>query len=431
MQIGPRFRGSIVLPKPTPKLGVNYRSMFAAPVYLSAKKVARVFGMLAVTICDKSTFRLDATNLKGALWTLTIYWSPRFPFVGLSNLLGRARKCTILFALNIGQDQQAHFRLLQTTKGETKFFSLGDLYGCPRPAVSPGYSTPQDLEELQARLLAEQMPLSIRSFAAYQAEMDRLRIPPCPQAKQARNRFRVLLNCAIRRNHARARRLLVEEMAMFRWSGHGDLAEAFEAKVQAVTAPYLLSQHGYRRSLCDIPLQVVLQELRSAMDTLARLDAPSCIACGTLLGLVRDGTLLPHDDDIDLSVHIKGASLVEVVANWKRLMETVLATMAAFRKKGFLALILPCGIEVDLFPMWILQGRLYAYPHLFGEIAEDQVFPLITREWAGVQLHTPVASERILAASYGDGWRASDPYWKFDWRLSHERFADFRNMAMR
>jgi hypothetical protein len=192
-----------------------------------------------------------------------------------------------------------------------------------------------------------------------------------------------------------------------------------------------LGVHGYRLPLAAIPLETALSELSQAMAQLAAMGAPSCITSGTLLGFVRDGKLLPHDDDIDLSLHVKGDSIPEVVANWNALMTRILDEMPAFRKEAFVAIELPCGVEVDLFPMWVLDAKVYAYPYMFGDIDEAAYFPLVAREWAGAMVHTPSVLEPVLEINYGPNWNIRDPYWKFDWPLSRERFALFLQTATR
>ena len=49
-------------------------------------------------------------------------------------------------------------------------------------------------------------------------------------------------------------------------------------------------------------------------ERLEELGRPTYISYGTLLGLVRDGRLIAHDDDVDLAVVLAGATITDVVA---------------------------------------------------------------------------------------------------------------------
>lgn len=44
------------------------------------------------------------------------------------------------------------------------------------------------------------------------------------------------------------------------------------------------------------------QVLRKLKDTFEKNDIPGFLAAGSLLGFVRDGGFMPHDDDIDVGV---------------------------------------------------------------------------------------------------------------------------------
>lgn len=71
-------------------------------------------------------------------------------------------------------------------------------------------------------------------------------------------------------------------------------------EVRAVTGDLALYSHGIMKRKADGRDGPTLKATASIIRLLARNGIRSFVAYGTLLGLVRDGELLPHDDDVDI-----------------------------------------------------------------------------------------------------------------------------------
>ena len=91
------------------------------------------------------------------------------------------------------------------------------------------------------------------------------------------------------------RRLRLEE-------GNVAAFDDFHAKFVRVLAPYTLTTHGYQTSLASQEPDEVWAEVEAIALQLAELGHECFVNSGALLGLVREGQLIGHDDDVDLAV---------------------------------------------------------------------------------------------------------------------------------
>lgn len=175
------------------------------------------------------------------------------------------------------------------------------------------------------------------------------------------------------------------------------------------------------------------EDLTSALLALEPTGSTHWITYGTLLGLVRDGVLLRHDDDIDIAM-VAGPDPERIAAamieHGFRYFENSTSSRGVVNQK-FLA---PRGSHVDisyLFP-WGTDSLVEDY-NVVGHSAARSIHPYLgvrTMTFHGVGVPVPVPSdpETYLAAQYGPGWRT--PVTSWDWIFSppnivlHLRVAD-------
>ena len=207
-----------------------------------------------------------------------------------------------------------------------------------------------------------------------------------------------------------------------------DKFAAFEGLVQQCLAPGGLTQHGYdQQTFAQIDHATVWEQVSHHLGALSDQGYRVFLNSGTLLGVVRDGKLIDHDDDIDLGIVLRARSSIGAAREWSELQERLIAldlfdpndqeTPEIYRLK-------PAGnTKIDLFPAWAEKGNFFVYPHTYGDLASSEVLPLRICERSGHPL--PAKPEMMLNVNYGTGWKVPDPLFKFPWNAANARFAPF------
>ena len=158
--------------------------------------------------------------------------------------------------------------------------------------------------------------------------------------------------------------------------------------------------------------------LQLVWELLARLKAAGCPVfpyAGTLLGLERDGRLLPNDKDADLAVWVEDFARADRTLQQLGLLKAgdvpPFANMATYVETR-------SGYSVDLFGLRrnAGTGRIEGGAWLEGQPASHQrilLLPwieLVERPSPAGAVWWPQAPQRLLEACYGD-WRTPQPEW--------------------
>ena len=150
-----------------------------------------------------------------------------------------------------------------------------------------------------------------------------------------------------------------------------------------------------------------------------KAGVPAFICYGTLLGAIRNGRLIGHDNDVDLayvSEHptpwtssarpTASSARCRTPAGWCVVVPAA-HQRAAQAERRLLALHRRLHRELGRgHPLHPLGHRVRAPP---GDRA-----PPAARQLHGRSLPGPADPERLLAATYGDGWRVPDPSFKYE-----------------
>lgn len=147
---------------------------------------------------------------------------------------------------------------------------------------------------------------------------------------------------------------------------------------------------------------------------------------GTLLGSVREGGLIGHDDDIDLAVMLDANCAKTAAQAWIRAFRALqdagldpratLRNPRVFKFKGN-------EVKIDLFPAWMEDGKIWIYPHSAGELGQAELYPLGTCQKSGLPI--PANPEAFLELNYGKGWKVPDPAFEFNWHRANKKYAEF------
>ncbi|VXB12557.1 class I SAM-dependent methyltransferase [Nocardioides sp. AX2bis] len=170
------------------------------------------------------------------------------------------------------------------------------------------------------------------------------------------------------------------------------------------------------RSRSDIASLV--EATASVIEALQQTGIEPFLAYGTLLGAVREGAVLGHDSDADLgyvSTHTDPVDVCRESYAVQRVLNAQGWRTTRYSGAAFKVLVTEADVTrgLDVFGGFLDGGRL----HLMGEIGEpferSWIFPLGTATLEGREMPVPAEPERLLAATYGPGWRVPDPAFQF------------------
>ncbi|MGY2078086.1 MULTISPECIES: class I SAM-dependent methyltransferase [unclassified Blastococcus] len=144
------------------------------------------------------------------------------------------------------------------------------------------------------------------------------------------------------------------------------------------------------------------------------------VTCGTLLGPVREGRLLPHDDDADLAY----------LSRYEHPADVALESFAVgrlLRAAGYEVVRLSVGHlqvvfshegrpdhYVDVFPGFVLGDHWMQHFMIRAEASREDLLPPSRVQVSGREEPAPRDQELALRAVYGEGWRTPDPSFTFE-----------------
>lgn len=133
------------------------------------------------------------------------------------------------------------------------------------------------------------------------------------------------------------------------------------------------------------------------------------VAYGTLLGLWRDGDLIPYDDDFD-AIYVSQSDTPEAMAEERRRI------LNRMRADGLPAKIGESGVLkvgerklLDLAPGYWHGGCLVVQAFTIQDISPEQIEPLRKMQFEGTELLLPNDPTAFLAREYGENWDTPDP----------------------
>ncbi|YCK79774.1 class I SAM-dependent methyltransferase (plasmid) [Arthrobacter sp. D3-18] len=173
---------------------------------------------------------------------------------------------------------------------------------------------------------------------------------------------------------------------------------------------------GQRAFLID----EALDEACKLVEWLRRRGQQLFVTGGTLLGPVRDGQIMPGDDDVDLaylSAHQNPSDIALESFDLERALHAQ-GYETARHSAGHLQLLFPGAdgtdrFYLDIFTYFIIEGWFYGTFHARERSDHVTIFPLRTLTINGRVFPTPAEPEQMLTAIYGPGWRTPDPAFRF------------------
>jgi hypothetical protein len=205
--------------------------------------------------------------------------------------------------------------------------------------------------------------------------------------------------------------------------GHKQLAIELLAEGNNALEPFNLSigPHGLTRTF-SIRTEKEKSNAYHALSNLLNVinqdfGVPAFASSGTLLGLVREGQFLGHDDDLDMC-YISAKSEPSEIVNERQLLITFLNSKGYKVSNSNVAHLwckTPEGLTIDIFTGWVEGDNCIMNPLTRSGVPKVSILPLKVNEYHGVGLHIPCAPIEVLELNYGKNWRNPDPLWVFDW----------------
>ena len=161
-------------------------------------------------------------------------------------------------------------------------------------------------------------------------------------------------------------------------------------------------------------LEQVLHDLREVCG----LDA--FLAFGCLLGAVRDGHVIGHDCDADVSYLSRHTHPFDVIRENKRAADTMESLgwrITRMSAGDFKIWTRPGGgrrVGIDVFAAFHVDGTFYMVPSVTGELARSALLPVGEVTLEGRRFVAPAWPEALLEATYGPSWQVPDPSFEFD-----------------
>jgi hypothetical protein len=168
-------------------------------------------------------------------------------------------------------------------------------------------------------------------------------------------------------------------------------------------------------------------------DCLRDLTDNVCFGFGSVLAVVRDHDLIPHDDDADVIVGFEPGQ-ASTLAEGRKLIRECLGdhgyTVTAknryahhfvWRRAG--------GQKLDAFA-GIFEGNTISwYPGRRGLLTRDIMFPPSYRPLLGQACPVPQQPETYLEQIYGPDWQTPKPEFRHRWEDAREEYQDIRDRA--
>jgi SAM-dependent methyltransferase len=131
---------------------------------------------------------------------------------------------------------------------------------------------------------------------------------------------------------------------------------------------------------------------------------------GTLLGIVRDGELIPHDDDFDMCYVSRQTTDHGICQEALDIMECLREAGYKVNKAAFgFFQVYVKDIYFDIFVGWVRDDQFRLYWGVPDGLPILEIEPLEPIDMYGVSFPAPRNRELILSTIYGSGWRSPDP----------------------
>lgn len=191
-------------------------------------------------------------------------------------------------------------------------------------------------------------------------------------------------------------------------------------------AHFALTPHGIAKTLDGQysyeQQKKIVREMQRFSDFLKqRLSIPSFITSGTLLGCIREGRFLSHDDDFDLAYVSEYSDRDDIISERRRIYARINEHPhyeAEEREGGHMLIKVRTEslyFYFDLFTAFCQDGYFNEFLLKPNTLSADSVLPIKQVDFMGHKAYVPKCPEALLELNYGPTWREPDPTFRFNY----------------
>ena len=158
----------------------------------------------------------------------------------------------------------------------------------------------------------------------------------------------------------------------------------------------------------------VLSELQIICSVEGNYNFVPCY--GTLLGFVRDGDYIGHDDDVDATVILDVKTRDDVIPAYGDLARFLESVGCKLYPLFFGQILVEYeGLFFDIFISWFDENSDFSlFEYAYKVAKKEDFFPLQPITIRGRSIKIPKNPEILLQALYGEGWETPDPTFRYE-----------------
>lgn len=189
--------------------------------------------------------------------------------------------------------------------------------------------------------------------------------------------------------------------------------------------PKVIDKWGFVQKPLASRGEATLAPVLDATEEILRILNDECevaawIAFGSLLGAVREGKVIAHDNDLDVAYLSSFENPADVSREMFRITRALHEHgMRVLTKSGsFVTVLAPIpgggAIAVDVYACFYIGDVLYESSSVGAPLPRSAILPLGTVLFEGREFPAPAEPRKLLELSYGPGWEVPDPGFRYD-----------------
>lgn len=166
-----------------------------------------------------------------------------------------------------------------------------------------------------------------------------------------------------------------------------------------------------------------LEALKKGCDILKKLNIDFCVSYGTLLGIYRDNSLIPHDSDIDIEV-VYPVNIDKIEKEFIKHGFKVCAKVKTGAKVRQLAFYTDDEVVFDISLYEKIGSNVYCFhePDLYFKLPAKFYDKFLPFDFNGYTVYTPNMPEEWLKFTYGKNWNIPKSSKPQDWHEEEDEY---------